>query len=130
MKFFRRDLPLGSGRPRAAVLAVGLMLGVLTLGYCAMLWPEWRQNPDLSHGFFAPLVFGLLVWESRRLGPLRWIEPGRAARAAQITLATLAVVAFGFAGLFAASVGWSHSLVLFLLGVCLAALLLAGLAVF
>jgi exosortase len=129
MNFFCVDLPPNPGRPRPAVLAVALALGVLALAYCAMLWPEWRQNPDLSHGFFSPLIFVLLVWESRRLGPLRWIQPGSAAGVIQVGLAVVAVVAFGFAGLFAASVGWSHSLVLFLLGVCLAALLLSGLAV-
>jgi exosortase len=130
MNLFRLDLPLSPGRPRPAVLAAGFTLGVLALAYCAVLWPEWRQNPDLSHGFFSPVIFALLVWESRRLGPLRWIRPGRVARTAQAVLAVVAVGAFGFAGLFAASVGWSHSLVLFLLGACLAALLLAGLAVF
>ncbi len=129
MTFFREDLPLNRDRPQAAVLAAALMLAGLTLAYCAVLWPEWRQNPDLSHGFFAPLIFGLLVWESRRLGPLRWIRPGRVQQVVQVFLAAGAVAGFGFAGLFAASVGWSHSLVLFLLGVSLAGLLLAGLIV-
>ena len=130
MKLFRLDLPLQSGRPRGAVLAAGVALTGLMLGYCAMLWPEWRQNPDLSHGFFAPLVFALLVWESRRLGPLRWLQPTAATRTLQVALAVGAVAVFAFTGLFAASLGWSHALVLFLLGVCLACLLLGGLTLF
>ena len=129
MKFFRDDLPLPAGRPRGSALAVVVALGVLATGYCFMLWPEWRQNPDLSHGFFAPLIFALLAWESRRLGPLRWLRPHPVARGLQVALAAGAVAIFAFAGLFAASVGWSHALVLFLLGVCLAALLLGGLTV-
>ena len=130
MKYFRLDLPLQSGRPRGAVLAAGVALVGLMLGYCAMLWPEWRQNPDLSHGFFAPLVFALLAWESRRLGPLRWLQPTAATRTFQVALAAGAVAVFAFTGLFAASLGWSHALVLFLLGVCLACLLLGGLTLF
>lgn len=127
MKLFRPDLPLQPGRPAGPALAVAIALAVLATGYCVMLWPEWRQNPDLSHGFFAPLVFVLLAWESRRLGPLRWLRAGRDVRGIQAALAGGAVLVFAFAGLFAASVGWSHSLVLFLLGVTLAGLLLAGL---
>ena len=45
-------------------LSLRLLLGVLAVGVglaCWLLWPEWRQNPDLSHGFFAPLIFLLLV---------------------------------------------------------------------
>ena len=129
MIFSRLNLPLQTGRPSGAVLAVGFALTALVAAYCAMLWPEWRQNPDLSHGFLAPLVFALLVWESRRIGPLRWLQPNPATRGIQIALLAGAVLTFAFAGLFAASVGWSHALVLFLLGLCLACLLLGGLGV-
>ena len=43
-----------------AILA--LFLG----GLCALLWPSWQHNPDLSHGFFMPLVF--LGWRAGYLG--------------------------------------------------------------
>ncbi len=128
MKLFHDNLPVRTGL-RGAALAMSVALGALTLGYCVRLWPEWRQNPDLSHGFFAPLIFVLLLWESRRLGPLRWLRPTRATRLIQAALLLGAVLVFAFAGLFAASVGWSHALVLFLLGLSLAALWLGGLAV-
>lgn len=108
-------------------MAISATLLLLGLGLSAMLWPEWRENPDLSHGFLAPFVFVLLIWESRRLGPLRWMRRSRLTVISQIALGATAVVLFALAGLFAASVGWSHSLVLFLLAVCFACLLLGGL---
>src|SRR3978361_142529 len=49
------------------------LLGLIAL-YCLRLWPEWSQNPDLSHGFLAPVVFFLLVDESRRRGAQRWLQ--------------------------------------------------------
>lgn len=127
MTLFREDLPLAPGRPGGAALATVATLALLGAGLSAMLWTEWRQNPDLSHGFLAPFVFVLLVGESRRLGPLRWIRATAFATTAQVALALAAVGLFAFAGLFAASVGWSHSLVLFLLALCFACLLLGGL---
>jgi exosortase len=127
MSIFRPAPTAAPGRPSGPAQAIGAALAILGLALCALLWPEWRQNPDLSHGFLAPLVFALLVWESRRLGPARWIRPSGVATAAQVALALAAVVLFVLAGLFAASVGWSHSLVLFLLALCYACLLLGGL---
>jgi exosortase len=127
MSFFSPDLTAAPGRPAQPMLAIGAALAALGLALCALLWGEWRQNPDLSHGFLAPVVFGLLIWESRRLGPNRWVRASSVSTAAQVALALAAVVLFVFAGLFAASVGWSHSLVLFLLALCYACLLLGGL---
>jgi len=127
MSRFRSDLPAAPGRPPAPVTATVAALVVLGLALCGLLWPEWRQNPDLSHGFLAPFIFCLLVWESRRLGPLRWVRPSGWTAAAQVVLAVAAVVLFALAGLFAASVGWTHALVLFLLALCYACLLLGGL---
>jgi len=129
MSFFSRPLPLQTGRPPAGALAISLGLAGLCAAYCGMLWPEWRHNPDLSHGFFAPLIFGLLVWESRRLGPLRWLQPGWVASALLVTVLAGGFTLFALAGLFVASLAWSHSLVLFLLAGTLTCFLLAGLLV-
>src|SRR2546430_11712556 len=51
-------------------------------------------------------------------------RPPRSTLFPYTTLFRSAVAVFAFTGLFAASLGWSHALVLFLLGVCLACLLL------
>lgn len=116
-------------RPPAGILALmGLML-LLIAACCSRLWPEWGRNPDLSHGFFAPLIFGLLIWESRKQGPWRWV-PAQPWALALLALALTGGLALtGLAGLFAATVGWNHSLVLFLLTVALAAFLASGLLV-
>ena len=69
--------PAPPARPGPAVLLVLVMMLGAVAAYAALVWPEWRRNPDLSHGLFAPLIFLLLVWESRQLGPHRWL-PARA----------------------------------------------------
>ncbi|MEO6992849.1 MAG: exosortase/archaeosortase family protein [Lacunisphaera sp.] len=102
------------------------VLAVFTIAYCARLWPEWAQNPDLSHGFFAPVIFILLLAESRRNGMQRWLTESRWSRIASATLALAGFMLFALAGLLAASVAWNHALVLFILGASLCSFLLAG----
>ncbi|HVZ65260.1 MAG TPA: exosortase/archaeosortase family protein [Lacunisphaera sp.] len=118
--------PARESWPRS-IWALVAALALLCVIYCLRLWPEWRNNPDLSHGFFAPFIFALLVWESRRLGPLRWLRPG----GWRLPLLAVALISgfalFAIAGLIAASLGWSHALVLFLLALSLAAFLFSGL---
>lgn len=104
----------------------GPALGFLAL-YCWHLWPEWRHNPDLSHGFFTPVIFWLLLRESRQHGTRRWIPEGGLLRLGQIVVAGGAVLLVAVAGLLAASVGWSHSVVNFVLAAALVAALFAGL---
>lgn len=120
------DASVREGWPRST-LALVAVLAVLCLAYCLRLWPEWRANPDLSHGFFAPFIFALLAWESRRLGPLRWLRPGGWRLGLLAGALVSGLVLFAIAGLIAASLGWSHALVLFLLGLALAAFLFSGL---
>jgi len=127
MNLFSPALPLRPGRPPAGALVLALGLLGLIAVFCFQLWPEWRHNPDLSHGFFAPLIFGLLLVESRRLGPLRWVQGGTMALVAQGLVLAGGLTLFALAGLFAASLAWSHALVLFLLAGALACFLLAGL---
>ncbi len=108
-------------------MLVALLMGTALV--CLFLWPEWRRNPDLSHGFFAPLIFLLLIRESRQQGPWRWV-PARAWNAPLLgALLGAALLGFALAGLFAATLAWSHAVALFLLSAALVCLLSAGLLV-
>lgn len=127
MNLFSPALPLQPGRPRAGSLAIVIALAGMIAAYCGLLWGEWSHNPDLSHGFFSPLIFGLLVTFSRRLGPLRWVKRGYLSLTMLLAVLGCGLALFALAGLFAASLAWSHALVLFLLGLCLACFLLGGL---
>lgn len=106
------------------VLAVPLLAA--TVGFSAYLWPEWNRNPDLSHGFFAPLVFALLVWEGSRMGTQRWLAASlrNSVLVAGLLGAALASCALG--GLLAASLGWQHAAVTFCFALALIATLGAG----
>ena len=106
------------------------LLGMLALMFCAYLWPQWRHNPDLSHGLFMPAVFLLLLWESRRIGPPRHPRPRPWILAAVALPAVLALAGLAAAGLFAVSLGWTPNLVAFTLTAAFAAALLAALAAF
>ncbi len=109
-----RDLPS---------LAKGNVIALFILGValCATLWPEWVHDPDLSHGFFMPVIFVYALVESRA-GPARYLGAG----AWRITAAAAAtgVGVIAVAGLYAAALGWSNALVTFLLaaGFCSLAL--------
>jgi exosortase len=109
------------------VLWVSAPLAAALAAFCVMLWPQWSRNPDLSHGFFTPLIFLVLLEESRTRGTLRWLPAGRLLTAATVASALGCVLVFALAGLLAASVGWSHALVSFLLAASLAGLLFTGL---
>ncbi len=119
--------PGPDARPRGAILAIIATLVATTAAYCFQLWPEWRHNPDLSHGFFAPLIFALLIHESRKQGPWRWLPDGRWSHAALASVLGAGVTILALAGLFAATLAWSHAVVLFLLAVALGCLLGGGL---
>jgi len=95
--------------PRLARLTV-LGLGAAALALAVRLWPEWRHNPDLSHGLFMPIVFALLIHEAR-LAPGRFLATTRGLNVAWGLLIAAAIAALIAAGLYAAAVDWSHPLV-------------------
>src|ERR1022692_1792879 len=133
-----------------------VLLALLTATLTVLLWPHWLHNADLSHGLFMPVIFLLLLRESRA-GTFRFLDADRSPRidrpepalraggepvestsgSVERTLTTFALVVLLFAGLislaagglYAASLGWSHDLVAFTLTVALALLLAAGLVV-
>ena len=116
-------------RPPPVALAIIVPLLGLVAGYCFLLWPEWRQNPDLSHGFLAPAVFLLLLWECHRHRPQRWLPARSWAGFAVAGALTGGFLLFAMAGLLAASVAWTHALVIFVLAASLCCYLLGGLLI-
>ncbi len=113
----------------AGLRAIGVTLLILVAVFTLMLWPEWRANPDLSHGFFAPVLFLLLIWESRRHGPQQWLPAHPLSTLARVGTLVLGLMLFALAGVLAASLAWSHALVLFILAGSLGCFLTAGLLV-
>jgi exosortase len=114
---------------RDAPLLAKLVAGALAAAVAALswhLWPEWRHNPDLSHGLFMPAVFLLLLHESRSVGSPRFLRPGLASGTALVATLLLSLLALSAAGLYAAALGWSHAVVNFMLTASLALLLGAG----
>lgn len=105
----------------ALLAALGIALGVV-------LWPHWRNNPDLSHGILMPALFLLLLRDSRR-GPARFIPTFYGLTLLVGSLLLAALLASVASGLYAASVGWSHNLVAFTLTGSFVLFLAAGLVV-
>ena len=117
-----------TGLPWVLRLSVVLLAG-LTAALIALLWPHWTTNPDLSHGLFMPVIFLLLLRESRA-GTFRFLPAGAGVNAALAALLLTGLLALAAGGLYAASLGWSHDLVAFTLTGALVLLLVAGLLVF
>ena len=119
--------PPTAARLPVSTRAIGALLLGLVAAFSVRLWPEWMSNPDLSHGFFAPLIFLLLLWESRRHGTQRWLPAGRLPALALGGALVLGFILFALAGLLAASLAWSHALVIFVLAGSLGCFLTGGL---
>ncbi|QYM77688.1 exosortase-associated EpsI family protein [Horticoccus luteus] len=110
--------------PRVGVLvwANSIVLAVLTVAFCVYVFPQWWNNPDLSHGLAMPVVVVLLGadvigrrpgWHPRVNG-LLWLACG--------ALALLGFAALGVAGIYAASMEWTHPFVYFTLAIALVSL--------
>lgn len=119
--------PFASFHELPRLIRVGVaMLAVGAIALTVRLWPEWQHNPDLSHGFFMPVVFLLLLFESRH-GTPRFLRNGPGTRLVFAGLLLLGLLALVATGLYAASVDWSHPIVNYSLTVALVAFLGAGL---
>jgi exosortase len=111
--------------PVTARLSAAL-LAVLLSFWSLHLWPQWLHNPDLSHGLFTPLIFLLLLHESRTRGTQRWL-PARPLTTVAVAGALVAgLCILTLAGIYAAAVGWTHALINFLTAAAVAALLSAA----
>ncbi|MBM3853372.1 MAG: exosortase/archaeosortase family protein [Verrucomicrobia bacterium] len=105
------------------------LLAAATAVLTARLWPHWRTNPDLSHGFFMPVLFFLLLHESRAGSP-RYLRKGAGREFGLAALLAGALLTLFAAGLYAAAVDWSHALVNVMLTASLALFTSAAVVVF
>ncbi|HVU23894.1 MAG TPA: exosortase/archaeosortase family protein [Opitutus sp.] len=106
-----------------------VLLGVFLAALVTLLWPHWRSDPDLSHGFLALPLFLVLLHESRS-GTQRFLPPGRARTSLLCVLLAFGLLALCTSGVYAAALDWSHALVAFVLSTSLSLLLAAGLVGF
>jgi exosortase len=117
--------PLSSFRSVAAHLPVVAKLNLLicaaiVVALTAVLFPHWRDNADLSHGYLTPLLFLLLLHEARG-GSQRFLSSSLLTRTAPTLLMLSSIAAFVVSGLYAAAVYWTNALVaatLTISGVC------------
>ncbi len=119
-----------SAQPPISALgwAAVTLAAILTLTLCLHLAPEWLNNPDLSHGLLAPILFLFLIREGRLSNHAGW-HPAATMTLKMLRAGTLAagLALVGMAGLYAATTDWTHPLVGFCLAVALSALLFGAL---
>ena len=111
------ELIKGSGWP---LLVAGALLVPLLAIWINLMLPEWSGNPDLSHGFFTPILFILLINEARNRGPYLFLPPDHKTWIAAILIMLASIFILLTAAFFAAAIEWGHPLVLFLSGGCVA----------
>lgn len=102
------------------------VLGVCFLGLVWLLWPLWRGDPDLSHGFAVPILFVILAAESRLGGDPRFLPRNHVTAAAGAAALALGFLCAGSAGLYGSALGPTHAMTCFFGSTGLALLLLAA----
>jgi exosortase len=120
---WRLGLP-GSG-PWAIV--AGLLFLLSLAAAIAYLAPVWLSHPDLSHGLFTPILFFVLLHESRSRGRARFLPDSLATTVVAAFLLLLSLAALVFGCLYAVALDWSHALVTFIIGCAWCFALLAAL---
>lgn len=108
------------------LLASAGLLILLLIAWLNLVISEWSHNPDLSHGFFTPILFVLLINEARKRGSFRYLPAGNRLWGAIALIVTCSAAILVTASLFAAAVEWNHSLVLFLTGASVSGALVAA----
>jgi exosortase len=107
------------------VAAVALLVAAGLVAWAWRMWPEWREDPDLSHGFLALPLLGMLLQRARASAADECRCSGGRAELWRVTLVGLLVAALPgvalLAVVYAVALGWSATPTLFLLGVLAAA---------
>ncbi len=111
-----RDLPW-----LARINAVGLCAAVIA--FAALLWPQWRNDDDLTHGIFLPVLAGILVFESRRDPSPRFLRAAGGTLSACALLVLASLASFAIAIVYAAALGWTHTVAEIMLSAALVAAL-------
>ena len=107
-----------------------LVLVTVLAAIAATAWyllPFWRESPELSHGYFAPVCALALLWQSRRERPISFRFAGRQTGlvlqcgvfAGGIAIASITVLA-------ALVQGPLHSQTAFLVGIAASVFILSG----
>lgn len=119
----------GPPRWRAFTWAERTALGSVFATIAAVSWyllPFWRESPELSHGYFAPLCALALLWQSRSESELTdgW-KPG-AVVVCQVLLFVVGLSLAALAALAALAQGLFHSQTAFLIGLAMSVIVLSG----
>lgn len=103
------------------------LLTIILIGWSVYSLPGWMNNPDLSHGLFTPLLFVLLVRESIRRGPKKYLPP-YPKLVSTVFYAVLVGCLFCLVigSLYAVAAEWGHPVVKFLFGTGVTGLLLSA----
>ena len=104
--------------------AAGLCAAVAAVA--ALLWPLWRHDDNLTHGIFLPFLAAILVSESRREPDPRFLPPGPVAFTLCGLLVLASLAGLAIAVIYAAALGWTHTMAEFMLCVSLVLALGAG----
>jgi exosortase len=110
--------------PAERVIVGSVLVSLVAIS--AYLWPFWRESPELSHGYFAPLCSLALLWQSRREHDLSTNWNAVAVLVIQWLILLLGLGSAALATLAAVAQGPFHSQTAFLTGIAASALLLSG----
>ena len=92
------------------------------MGWVWLLYPAWRTDPDLAHGFAVPFLLVILVTESRR-EPGSFVTASWGLSVAFFVLLSTGVLGVMASGLYASALGIDHAMARFLGSAGFAALL-------
>jgi len=90
------ETPVSARLPWSTIAWFGALLFVSYIGVFEHLFRQWNNDPDMSHGFFVPLVFAFVIWQRR--AELAAVEP-------RPTWWGLLIVLYGAAQLYLATLG-------------------------
>jgi exosortase len=119
-----RCTPFSSLPWLARLNAAGLCAALAAVA--ALVWPLWRHDDNLTHGVFLPFLSAILIAESRRDPDPGFLEPRAGAFALGAGLVLSSLAALALAVIYAAALGWTHSMAEFMVCVALVLALCAG----